>query len=117
MSMSSLHSDSFAKKDQLSHALATLGLHDYVDKFVQTGWDDIGFIRTLSTAELEGVARDVEMPPDHATRFVALISEQQANPKDIPGQHSVAAAPLKISGLEQLHRGASHSPPIQAQPY
>ena len=59
---------SFAKQDPLNHALATLGLHMYVDKFKQVGWDDIDFIRTLSAAELEGVARDAEMEPAHATK-------------------------------------------------
>ena len=29
------------KAEQLSHALATLGLHAYVEPFAQLGWDDI----------------------------------------------------------------------------
>ena len=111
LAMASQRSDgSFAKKDDpLRHALATLGLHMYVDQFKQVGWDDIDFIRTLSAAELEGVARDAEMEPGHAAKFVALISEQQANPASIPGQHIIA--PPKASGLDQLTRGGGNQLP------
>ena len=119
LAMASQRSDgSFTKKDDpLSHALATLGLHTYVDQFKQAGWDDIDFIRTLSAAELEGVARDAEMEPSHAAKFVALISEQQANPASIPGQHIIPPpnVPSHVSGLDQLPRGAGGNqlPPMQ----
>ena len=55
LAMASQRSDgSFVKKDDpLSHALATLGLHMYVDQFKQVGWDDIDFMRTLSGSATE----------------------------------------------------------------
>lgn len=52
--------------------------HNRLSTILYNRWDDIDFIRTLSAAALEGLARDAKMQPGHAAKFVALIGEQQA---------------------------------------
>ena len=56
----------------MSDFLDSIGLSKYIPKkMTALGWDDLGFLRTLSPEDLRAVGEDVGMLPGHLAKFVA----------------------------------------------
>ena len=54
---------------QVKHVLARLRLEQYADTLEDLGYDDVHYLRTLSTERLATIATEADMRPGHASKF------------------------------------------------
>jgi len=53
-------------------------LAEYAPAFDDLGYDDLGFLLSMSQAELSSVAEAVRMKPGHAQKFLKLLPATEA---------------------------------------
>ena len=58
---------------ELTELLRDFNLTEYAEAFVENGYDDLEYLRTLPPAELRSVAVDCGMKPGHAAKFVSWM--------------------------------------------
>ena len=69
--------------EQVASTLSSWLLGQYAEAFEEQGYDDLDYLKTLSTEKLMTLANDVAMKPGHAGKF-ALYMSQLAAGKPIP---------------------------------
>ena len=58
----------------ISMLLQYCRLPQYHDAFIDSGWDDVPYLLSLSSEQLEEVTMSVGMKPGHAQKFVDLLA-------------------------------------------